>query len=610
MKNYILRLSLVIMCAMMLGLPLRVMATEDVSGNMSETPGDVPQTQNGRSGEQDDAVDDTKEVLVDLREAGYVISIKGNVVEYDYSGSEIEPEIEVMQPDDPDQAVLDKKYYDIEYRDNTNAGEAKIIVTGKDEEGYTGSIETTYMIKAADISSYGMSLSKTTFSYNGKAQDPTVTLSDGNKKLVLNKDYKITYTNDVNVGTAKVTVTGIGNYTGSKTMTYKIELGSTSLTSSPSYNNVKLTWRKVTGATGYQIYRSTKSSSGYKSLKTITSGSTISYTDKSVKFNTTYYYKIRAYRTVNGKKVYSAWSTVKKQKVQVTAPAIKKVSTGSFSVTLTWSKCSGASGYVVYRSSSKNGTYKKVSTVKGGTKVTYKNRNLKSSATYYYKVRAYRTVKGKNYYGSYSAIKSGTTKKAPKSEWRYINGYKLYYNSKGQQVKDVSKIIGKQSSYVIKVNKKKNVVTVYAKDGKNGYIIPVKSFVCSTGSATPTGTFYTPAKYRWQTLDGPSYGQWCTRITGHILFHSVWYYSRSNTTLSVREYNKLGTTASHGCIRLAAGDAKWIYDNCKLKTKVIIYNSNSTGPLGKPKASKLKSWHTWDPTDPNVKSKCKKKGCH
>lgn len=93
---------------------------------------------------------------------------------------------------------------------------------------------------------------------------------------------------------------------------------------------------------------------------------------------------------------------------------------------------------------------------------------------------------------------------------------KLYYDAQGKLVKDVSKIIGKQSSYVIKVNKKMNVVTVYAKDGDNGYIIPVKSFVCSGGAATPIGTFYTPAKYRWQTLMGPCYGQWCTRIHGGV----------------------------------------------------------------------------------------------
>ena len=186
---------------------------------------------------------------------------------------------------------------------------------------------------------------------------------------------------------------------------------------------------------------------------------------------------------------------------------------------------------------------------------------------------------------AFAADKSQT--KSTKAGWRYVKGYKLYYDKKGKLVKDVSKIIGKQSSYVIKVNKKKNCVTVYAKDGKRGYIIPVKAFTCSTGKATPITTAKTPSKYRWRALMGNTYGQWSTRIKGRILFHSVMYGRTKNNTLNVSAYNKLGTTASHGCIRMRAGDAKWIYDNCKRKTKVIIDNSSSPVPLGKPKVGKL-----------------------
>ncbi|MGN1182772.1 MAG: L,D-transpeptidase, partial [Faecalibacillus sp.] len=82
-------------------------------------------------------------------------------------------------------------------------------------------------------------------------------------------------------------------------------------------------------------------------------------------------------------------------------------------------------------------------------------------------------------------------------------------------------------------------------------------------------------------------------------FHSVYYSKMDNRTLSVSAYNKLGTTASHGCVRLTCGDAKWIYDNCALKTQVIIISSGPD-PLSKPSAAKLPSWHTWDPTDPTI----------
>ena len=90
---------------------------------------------------------------------------------------------------------------------------------------------------------------------------------------------------------------------------------------------------------------------------------------------------------------------------------------------------------------------------------------------------------------------------------------------------------------------------------------------------------------------GPSYGQYCSRIHGGILFHSVWYYRNGDpSSMSAKEYNKLGTTASHGCVRLMVADAKWIYDNVPSGSKVIIYNSSNPGPLGKPKALKISAY--------------------
>lgn len=165
------------------------------------------------------------------------------------------------------------------------------------------------------------------------------------------------------------------------------------------------------------------------------------------------------------------------------------------------------------------------------------------------------------------------------------------------------------TKYWIKVNKKANVATVYQL--KNGKYKPVKAMLTSCGgSNTPSGTFYTSSKYRWHELMGPVYGQYCTRITGSILFHSVWYYDRGKkSTQSTREFNRLGTTASHGCVRLSVGDAKWIYDHCKLRTKVTIYSSKNPGPLGKPKAIKVSSSRRtyWDPTDPDKKNPYRKK---
>ena len=163
------------------------------------------------------------------------------------------------------------------------------------------------------------------------------------------------------------------------------------------------------------------------------------------------------------------------------------------------------------------------------------------------------------------------------------------------------------TKYWIKVNKQANVATVYQL--KNGKYKPIKAFLVSCGgSNTPAGTFYTPAKYRWQTLMGPSYGQYCTRIHGGILFHSVWYYEKNPATQSTIQFNKLGQTASHGCVRVSVADAKWIYDNCTLGTKVTIYSSKNPGPLGKPKGIKVSTSRRmyWDPTDPDKRNPYRK----
>ncbi len=162
-------------------------------------------------------------------------------------------------------------------------------------------------------------------------------------------------------------------------------------------------------------------------------------------------------------------------------------------------------------------------------------------------------------------------------------------------------------TYYIKVNKQQNCVTVYEKDKNGNYTVPVRAMVCSVGADTPLGVFKTPAKYRWKLLMGDVWGQYSTRIVRGILFHSVWYYEMDASTLSAAQYNKLGTTASHGCVRLAVEDAKWIYDNCPLGTTVEIYNGKEPGPLGKPTAIKLASGSGWDPTDPDPRNPYTKK---
>ena len=193
--------------------------------------------------------------------------------------------------------------------------------------------------------------------------------------------------------------------------------------------------------------------------------------------------------------------------------------------------------------------------------------------------------------------------------WRWINGYKRYINSDGEIDTDVSRLV--TGPFYIKVYKWSNYLIVFAKDEYGNYTVPVKAMVTSCGNGTPTGTYYSPMKFRWLTMVGGSKAQWCTQITGDYLFHSVPYRIADPTTLYTDlMYNYLGTTQSLGCIRLQAGDAKWIYDNCSLGTEIYITPYESGGPIDKPLFTPVPSWHTWDPTDPTVRYLCEQYGCH
>lgn len=166
--------------------------------------------------------------------------------------------------------------------------------------------------------------------------------------------------------------------------------------------------------------------------------------------------------------------------------------------------------------------------------------------------------------------------------------------------------------YAVKVNRAANTITVYKRDGNGQYTIPYKAMVCSTGDATPLGTYYTyddpsnskwSPRYPWWSLYGGVYGTYATGITGAILFHSVPYYSPNRNDLEYEEYNKLGTAASMGCVRLSVRDVMWIFSHCPKGTMVEFYDdAGDPGPLGKPEPIHIDTSSPnrgWDPTDPD-----------
>lgn len=171
---------------------------------------------------------------------------------------------------------------------------------------------------------------------------------------------------------------------------------------SSSDNAIKLTWNKISNATGYRIYRYNSKTKKYDVLKDITSGNTTNYTDSKRSSATTYIYKIRSFYTdKSGSRIYSSassatYATTDPKKVS----GLKVTTTYTNKINLTWSKVYGASGYRIYKYNSKSKSYVYLATVKGNT---YQDKKVSKNKTYYYKVRAYRTLSGKNYYGSYSS---------------------------------------------------------------------------------------------------------------------------------------------------------------------------------------------------------------
>ncbi|MCO7121962.1 family 10 glycosylhydrolase [Ihubacter massiliensis] len=171
-----------------------------------------------------------------------------------------------------------------------------------------------------------------------------------------------------------------------------------------NYNALTVKWNKISGVSGYQIYRATSKNGKYKKIKTAGSGTT-SYKNSKLTAGKTYYYKVRAYK---GGTTYS-FSSVVSKKPKPKTPSIS-TKAGKRKITVSWKKVSGASGYKVYRATKKSGKYKTVKTIKSSKTRKYTNKKLKKGKRYYYKVRAYKTVKGKRVYSSYSSYSSKKAK--------------------------------------------------------------------------------------------------------------------------------------------------------------------------------------------------------
>lgn len=165
-----------------------------------------------------------------------------------------------------------------------------------------------------------------------------------------------------------------------------------------TWSSLNLSWNKVADATGYQIYRALEENGPYEKVKT-SAVSITTYTNAELDPEQTYYYKIRAYKKVEGTNYYSKFSSIVSGTPRLEVPQASLSYVGYNSLNVKWNEIEGADGYKIYQASASKGPYTAVKTIKFPSTLEYKVTGLTTGQMYYYKIRGYTTVSGKTQYG-------------------------------------------------------------------------------------------------------------------------------------------------------------------------------------------------------------------
>lgn len=300
---------------------------------------------------------------------------------------------------------------------------------------------------------------------------------------------------------------------------------------SVDFNAIKVTWKKVDGASGYYVYRKADGEKYFKQIAEVNGNKTFTSTDLSATTGVKYQYTVRAYRNRNGKPYAGLYDSKGVTATACTkAPTIKSgVSTVSDKLKLTWSKVNGATGYNVYRKLENDKNYKLIKTINGNGNVEFTDSGLKCGVKYYYRVNGFRTVDSKNYEGLGSKDYLGLTTpaqpalKSAKSlgyntisiEWTKVEGatgYDIYRKTTGTYSKigtvdKQSTVTFKDEKAVTGVRYQYTVRAFYNKDGIKR-VSTYENYIHGTAyPSNPNLTSVTSVEYnaielKWDKVDG------------------------------------------------------------------------------------------------------------
>lgn len=333
-----------------------------------------------------------------------------------YNASEQKPNVTVKDKDRNVNLVKNKDYT-VTYQNNVNAGTASVIITGINN--YTGTAMQSFTVSTLDITKAKINAIPNQ-SYVGASVTPVPTITYANRQLTNGVDFTITYSNNNVPGTAKATITGIGNFKGSKDLTFKI-VGDISKATVTGLSPITETGKAITVANfpafkvnlGKDLVANTDYTLAYAN-NTLPGIATITITGKG-----NYTGKLTVNFTINKKSSAPSGATtvngdyVNQKYKKANISSLKK---GKKSISVKWKKVKSVKGYQIEYSTSKKFTKKtsKKVLVSKQKKTSTAIKNLKAKKTYYVRIRTYKNVKfnGKTVkvYSNWSKSKSVKTK--------------------------------------------------------------------------------------------------------------------------------------------------------------------------------------------------------